>query len=276
MPDYPPLGSYKPFSQSGHGPLTWGSSGASTVAYHRDVLPDLVAGLRGLPALAAEGMPGRAEARPAVLGCVYVLTSEDVIDALLDVDCCVIIDRQQTRLDAAHRLHAAGRPLSSAYFPGFEDLRLPDADGGTPVIGPYSPFPNPLALGPVRAAGWARSSAHGDRRPLVHVKMLVAGRTWLWEDDFGQEQHHFTPLRTWLGSANWTTFAPSHLEFGLWSDDPDLMAHNLSFLLDMIRFSQPLDSTTAGPEPELVTADWDDEAFREYLHDLGPGGEWEP
>ena len=59
-------------------------------------------------------------------------------------------------------------------------------------------------------------------------------------------------------------------------DDPELMAHNLSFLLDMVRFSQPLDSVTAGPEPELVAADWDDEAFREYLHDLGPDDEWAP
>lgn len=32
----------------------------------------------------------------------------------------------------------------------------------------------------------------------------------------------------------------------------------------MLRFSQPLDSTTSGPEPELVDADWDNAAVAEY------------
>jgi hypothetical protein len=48
------------------------------------------------------------------------------------------------------------------------------------------------------------------------------------------------------------------------------MAANQPFLLDVIRFSQPLDSATAGPEPELVGADWDNEAFAEYVAEMGP------
>ena len=103
--------------------------------------------------------------------------------------------------------------------------------------------------------------------------MLLGGRTWIWEDDFGQEQSHFTPLRTWMGSANWTAFAPSHLEFGLWSDDEALLKRNLQFLLDLVRFSQPLDSLTAGPEPQLVDADWDDDAFSSYYAEYGPWGD---
>jgi len=43
-----------------------------------------------------------------------------------------------------------------------------------------------------------------------------------------------------------------------------------ALLLDVIRFSQTLDSATAGPEPEQVGADWDNEAFPEYVAEMGP------
>jgi hypothetical protein len=268
VPAHPPLGGYDQFRWSRGGPFPWGDGGRSSVAYGVDVLPDLIAGLRGLPALATEGMPGKAEVRPAVLGCVYRLTSDEVIDALVPLDCCVVVDRQQRARSPLERLNESGHPLSSLYLPGFSDVSRLLPDGSRPVITPGSPMPEPLALGPVRAAGWSQ-----DRAPLVHVKMLVAGRTWVWENDWAQEEFRFTPLRTWMGSANWTAFAPSHLEFGMWSDDPALMDRNQRFLLDVVRFSQPLDSATPGPEPELVHSDWDDEAFAQYAAEWGPDGE---
>lgn len=271
MPDYPPLGSYSQFSRSTGGPFPWGEGGRSSVAYGINVVPDLVAGVRGLPALAREGMPRKAESRAAVLGCVYVLTSPEVVDALLPIESCVIVDRQQTSRDELARLHENGRSLSTLHLPGFDDIRLPNPDGSAPVIGPGTPMLDPVALGPVRAAGWSPGGRR-ETRPLVHAKMLVGGRTWVWEDDFGVERFHFKPLRTWVGSANWTAFAPFHLEFGMWTDDPALLERNLAFLLDLVRFSQPLDSLTAGPEPELVHADWDDDAFAQAWADMGPPG----
>ncbi|WP_156119299.1 hypothetical protein [Modestobacter caceresii] len=47
------------------------------------------------------------------------------------------------------------------------------------------------------------------------------------------------------------------------------MAANRRFLLDVISFSQPLDSVTDGPEPELRDADWDNQAFAEYVAEMG-------
>jgi hypothetical protein len=276
MRGYPPLGSYQPFAATLGGPHPWGEGGRSSVSYHRDVLPDLIAGLRSIPTLALADMPRKAEAAPAVLAAVYRLTSREIVDALLPMHTCVIIDRQQQGRHEVDRLHRDGRPLSSAHFPGFMDLAYPDADGSRPVITPGSSMPDPIELGPVRAAGWTGSGTARDYRPLVHVKMLVAGRTWVWENDVGQEVWSFTPLRTWMGSANWTATSPSHLEFGLWSDAPDLMARNTAFLLDLVRFSQPLDSTTAGPEPDLVAADWDDAAFAEYSREMDAEGDGEP
>ena len=268
MPSYPPLGSYPEFSASAGGPFPWGDGGRSSVAYNEDVLPDLVAGLQALPSLARSGLPRKAEPRAAVMACVYVLTSSAVVDALIPLESCVIVDRQQANRRQLQRLHDKGQSLSTLGLPGLSEVAVPSPDGRAPVIGPYGGMPEPVSLGPVRAAGWS-AGKQGDHRPLLHAKMLVAGRTWVWEDDYGTERWHFTPMFTWLGSANWTALAPSHLEFGMWSDDPALVSRNLTYLLEVLRFSQPIESTTVGPEPELVDAEWaPDEEFREALRDL--------
>lgn len=223
-----------------------------------------------MPALATAGQPRKAEATPAILGCVYRLTSDEVIDALLPIESCIVVDRQQRDRRPLERLRDQGRSLSTLHLPGFEDVALPLPGGIRPVIGPGTPYPMAVEVGPVRVAGWAAS--RGKSLPYVHVKVLVAGRTWVWEDQWGREGFHFTPLCTWMGSANWTTFASAHLEFGMWSDDPELLRRNLQFLLNAVRFSQDLDSALEGaPKPELVDSDWDDAAFAEYVRDLGSG-----
>jgi hypothetical protein len=271
--DFPPLGGYGEFNRSTGGPFSWGEGARSTVAYGVDVLPDLVRGLRELPALARSGMPRKAEARAAVLGCVYRLTSPEVIEALLPIESCVIVDRQQRQREPLEHLHREGMPLSTLHFSELQWVATPEADGSAPTVGPYSGQPDPVVIGPVRAAGWL-TGPKVRSRPLVHVKMLVAGRTWVWENEFGQEDFLFTPLRTWMGSANWTSFAPLHLEIGLWSDDKALLARNQAFLLGAVRFSQPLDSTTAGPEPELVDVTFDEAAMAEAYWESRGGGAW--
>ena len=65
---HPPLGGYEQFARSRGGPFRWGEGGRSRIVYGEEVLPDLVRGLRELPGVAAEGMPGKAEVRPAVIG----------------------------------------------------------------------------------------------------------------------------------------------------------------------------------------------------------------
>jgi hypothetical protein len=57
---------------------------------------------------------------------------------------------------------------------------------------------------------------------------------------------------------------------GAWSEDGELAREATSFLGDLIAFSEPLGSVAPGPEPELVSVDWDDEAMREAMRAMQP------
>lgn len=260
-----PLGSYAQFAAHA-GPVGWGpDEHAGTVSYGSAVIPNLVAGLRTLAAAPSSSGPRRHEF-PAVLGCVGWLGSRDVVEALaLFKGCCVVIDKGPRGYAAQARLMTAGTPISSIYLPGFEEFGPPDSHGRPPVIGPYGSMPEPVDLGPLRAAGWA-SERQGESRPLVHAKMLVAGTaTWTETDSYG-EINTFKPVATWFGSANWTAAAEHHLEFGIWTREPQLLEANLGFLRDLISFSERLDTVEDAPTPELVKAEWaPDSEFRQAL-----------
>jgi hypothetical protein len=108
--------------------------------------------------------------------------------------------------------------------------------------------------------------------PLLHVKLAVRCGAWWAEDDFGEEIAYLTTLSVWMGSANWTESASYHIEFGAWSTDEQLCATALAFMTSVIRASEPLSSLAPGPLPELVPADWDDDAFAWYYDVLGRDG----
>jgi hypothetical protein len=209
----------------------------------------------------------RLEPRTAAIGCVPWLTDDTVAGALASFDqCCVVVDKQQPEYGALRRLAREGKPLSSAFLDGFGELALPDENGNPPVIHPYSGRLEPVELGPVRVAGWRRAR-DGSARPMLHAKMVVLGVTTYYEDDemFAGDVLKFDPKSTWMGSANWTHASRRHIEFGMWSSDPDLVRHNYEYLLSLLTFSERRGATTIGPEPELVSAVWDDDAFREYF-----------
>jgi hypothetical protein len=97
--------------------------------------------------------------------------------------------------------------------------------------------------------------------------VLVLGVTTYYEDDdmFAGDVLKFHPKSAWMGSTNGTQAARRRIEFGVWSSDPDLVRHNCEYLLSLLTFSEPRGAPTIGPEPELVSAVWDDDAFREYF-----------
>lgn len=199
--------------------------------------------------------------RPAAIGCVPWLNNDRIIDALafLDGGVCVVVDKGGRSTRALPSL----RPLWSRCLPGFDYLAVRDATGRVPVVGPYTP-PDAFDrdLGPIRVAGWRRRAA-----PLLHAKLLVLGDVQTWEDDDNLEtwgmNYRFTPKLAWLGSANWTGPAGRHLEFGLWTRDQALIDCVFRFLLDVVRYSEPLITGSDQPRPELEPVEWDDAAMIE-------------
>lgn len=263
-----PLGEYPQFGPSR--PLPWGERPGWTITFGTGVIPNLVEGIRAHADTAAGDHSQRFWPATAAVGCVPYFTSRAVADALLSLDaCCVVVDKQAQRSPALASLAArAGGGLSSHYLYELNDLTAPDENGSGPTVGPYSSWPDPVELGPVRLAGWTRDPS-GASRPQLHAKMLLLGITVVSEGEFGEEVPEFVPQRTWLGSANWTWSASGHLEYGIWCDDPTLIDHNRRFLADVLRFSEPWESATEGPQPQLVDIEFDDDAFREYVAEHG-------
>lgn len=105
-------------------------------------------------------------------------------------------------------------------LPGLRD-RAPVVDGQPVILGPYSPMPD-YSVGPARMVGMTG----GERKPLLHAKLLVLGRlAWLeYDTDVGTfEEYRFLPRSVWCGSTNWTEQARSHLELVAWADGPTLV-----------------------------------------------------
>jgi len=256
-----PLGEYREFRRWSGKPKHWGPPGSGWQAWFGgqvidglcDTLDRHLAGQLGQP---------RRDATPAAIGCVPWLTSDSVIDRLLKLSaCCIVIDKG--RRVAPKRLVMHDRPFPNV-LPGLRDT-APSVDGSAPVIGPYSGMPE-HELGPVRVVGW-RQVGIDTSKPLLHAKMLVLGHLGIEkfgpDDSLYTEELVFTPSSVWWGSANWTRGAEFHIEFGCWSDDPDFTEHATEFVSDVVRFSEPIESTTVGPEPDLVTVVIDDEAMAE-------------
>ncbi|MFC9694333.1 hypothetical protein ACFTSF_37665 [Kribbella sp. NPDC056951] len=244
-------------------PAGWGTSAGNTVAHGVHVVDDLISGIDNHRETATGRYWSRVSPRPAAIGCVPWLTHNGVSQALARLgSCCIVVDKQQPTYRAVQLLSDTATPLASGYLEGFEELALPDENGAGPLIHPYSGSLESVMLGPVRIAGW-----QGKGQPLLHSKLLVLGVTTYHEDDetFSGDMLQFTPTRTWMGSANWTYASVQHVEFGLWSTDPKLVQRNYTYLLRLLQFSETQGSKAPGPQPELVPASWDDEAFREYF-----------
>lgn len=256
--DLLPLGDYEQFGKWSGQSRTWGPEGAGWRAWFGGKVVDGLCEILDRH-LSAERLSR--EAQPVAIGCVPWLTSDEVMDKLLRLGaCCIVLDKG-ARLPT--RLVTHDRPFPSSVLPRLE-MTMPAVDGNATVLGPYSPIPE-HALGPVRVLGWRQDK---DRiKPLLHAKMLVLGdlgfSTYSPDGAPDFEKLEFTPQSVWWGSANWTQGSRTHLEVGFWSDDESLTQDASSFVQDVISFSEPVDSLTAGPEPNLVPVEFDDEAMWE-------------
>ncbi|WP_328993915.1 phospholipase D family protein [Kribbella sp. NBC_01245] len=249
------------------GPLPWRGATKDSAIFGPGVVDDLVRGVDDHRGSSTNDYWRRLEPTPAAIGCVPYFSDRDVANALGKLGaCCIVVDKRQQTDRAVRILDNIGTPISSAYLDGFEEISLPDERGRPHVIHPYGGMPDPVLLGPVRVAGWSRNESNR-LLPQLHAKLLILGVTTYYEndEDFSGDIQRFHPHRVWLGSANWTHNARQHAEFGVWSTDADLMKHTYEYLLRLIEISEYLGSLTVGPTPELVPAEWDHEAFWEYV-----------
>jgi hypothetical protein len=261
-PQYYPLSSHEVFKR-------WTAArpwSTGTVAFGA-VVDDLVGGVAEFARRSRHDSHRRWE-MPAAVGCVPWMNNERMTAALASMGAtCIVMDKGAGDRHAAEVLLAEGRPMPSVYLPGFDEMAKPAPDGRRPIMSPWGLSGEIVEeLGPVRAAGW-----RGDRRPLLHAKLLVLGDAIGWEsDEFPDWGLHFRfePKKAWLGSANWTKGSIQHLEFGLWTTDPSLVEQSFGFVLDVIRFSEPFNTAADHPEPELIGAEWDEEAFREAAAEM--------
>jgi hypothetical protein len=91
-------------------------------------------------------------------------------------------------------------------LPGLRD-RAPVVDGQPVILGPYSPLLN-YSVGPARTVGMT----DGERKPMLHAKLLVLGRlAWLeYDTDVGTfEEYRFLPATAGHVLCPAVTWTPS-------------------------------------------------------------------
>jgi hypothetical protein len=213
---------------------------------------------------------------PALLGCVPWLDDPALLDKIMTLpSACVVVTKQELKKRGSEKFEALKRHAQDgAGFPAevFAELtHLTSRHDGPPsVLGPYSPRPDDLRIQPIRSFGYRKTG--GRLVPLIHAKMFLLGHLW-WHDEDGSpagvaDVTGFTPKRLWLGSANGTKSSRLSLEFGVWLEDPELLAAAQRFIVQLMRSSEGIDPDDDLFEPEFVNVEYDDEAFAEALHDL--------
>lgn len=203
----------------------------------------------------------------AAIGCVGWLSDKALVSALLRLDaCCIVVNKPDRDEPAQQRLLREGNGLPAPALPALADLQRRRSDVGPPILGPFGAIEE-IELEPVRVAGYRA----GDRaRPLLHAKVLVLGTLTCEPHPYGMvvgEVPVLRPRRCWMGSANWTWNARRSLEAGWGTEDPEVLAESTAFLADVLTISEPLGSSAARPEPELLPVEFDDDAMVDALGD---------
>jgi len=207
---------------------------------------------------------------PVLLGSSMWIDDDELIDKLGSLTACIVVTKQgrdQRKLEKLQRLRelnerTPGIPIRA--FPGLGGL-APKVDGEPEVLGPYSRFDDAV-LPTIRTLGY-RSK---ERRlvPIVHAKLALLGQMW-WHDEGAlghvEEVIGFRPHRLWISSANFTAASRRSLEFGYWTEQPDLLEGGEQFLVRLMASSEDLDPDADIPDPELAQVQFDDEAMAEAL-----------
>lgn len=207
---------------------------------------------------------------PVLLGSSMWIDDDELIDKLESLTACIVVTKQgrdQRKLDKLQRLRelnerTAGVPIRA--FPGLGGL-APKVDGEPEVVGPHSQFDDAV-LPTIRTLGYR--SKERRQVPIVHAKLALLGQMW-WHDEGAlghvEDVIGFRPHRLWISSANFTAASRRSLEFGYWTEQPELLAGAERFLVRLMASSEDLDPDADLPDPELAQVEFDDEAMAEAM-----------
>lgn len=260
---------------------TFGPNGSGEACFGTNVLRRLTSGIDEFLTDPQRRWEQYRSLGPVLLGAVPWLTDGELLDQIANVEhACVVITKQPrggAGQGALRRLAqiAAEDGIWTGHFYELSELAYPLDDGTRPVLGPSSGMPD-VTIPAIRSLGFR--SQDNQRVPLLHAKIFLLGHLWWHDEDAlggAADVTGFKPKRLWLASANGTLASRNHLEFGMWTEDPDLLRAARQFLLRLIGESETFDPDSDTYRPELVNVDYDDDAMaeaslalREYYGDL--------
>jgi hypothetical protein len=207
---------------------------------------------------------------PALLGCSPWITDDGLLAAVEKLPgACIVLSKEPKRKRDSETMlklrelneKTNGLPLRALSGLGHKAPKI----GGRPqVMGPYDTLDPDLQLPTLRTIGYRRTS--GTRPPIAHAKLALLGNIcWTDEDPVGGVTDYiwFNPKRLWVSSANFTYGSRRSLEFGYWTEHPELMEAVQCFLVNLIGASEDLDAASDTPNPDLADIEFDDVAMAE-------------
>lgn len=223
---------------------------------------------------------------PVLVGSAMWIDDEELIGKLGELTAaCIIVTKQGRKASERRRLEplaALNERTPGMPIRAFAELSglAPKVDGKPAIVGPYTPIDGAV-VPTIRTLGYRRLD---DRLPpIIHAKLALLGHLW-WHDE-GPLGHvddviGFAPRRLWVSSANFTRSSRASLEFGYWTEDPELVGGAERFLVKLMRASEGLDPAADAFEPDLAPFEFDDEAMAEAWaelrgdEDIGDGDEY--
>jgi hypothetical protein len=207
--------------------------------------------------------------RPAAIGCVPWMGNDDVVNRLLQMRSCIVVDKEHVDIVPDRFIRSErGMPNNVLHMGRYRPDDIDPEEDEMIRVGLEHEYV--YDVGPVRVYGWIKQPRVS--KPLTHTKLLVLGELQWWTlypdgaPEF--EELHFVPQQVWCGSANWTNNSSLHLEMGLVCNDKGLLYEATDYLGTLIMQSELTTSGCAGPEPSFVYVDYpepDADQIAEYL-----------
>jgi hypothetical protein len=209
----------------------------------------------------------------ALLGSAIWIDDDELIERLEHLSAaCIIVTKQgrkPRKVEQLQHLQRTNERLPGLPLKAFPDLGglAPKVEGQPLIAGPYTPIDDAV-LPTIRTLGYRKIKRNV---PIVHAKLGLLGHLW-WHDE-GPLGHvedilGFTPCRLWVSSANFTQSSRQSLEFGYWTEEPELLEGAERFLLKLVRSSEDLNTKADSIDPDLAPVEFDDEAIAEVLAEL--------